>query len=142
MQQHSQGSFYGECDEFVVAALKCHPDHLAGAMYADPWRQGYRELFEERFDRLGFVAAKIEFSQWTGLSGLYPDARLDDAEIRWLWAALKEREKTLVLDLGAAGDHSYQTDGVRKIAETHRNLRIVIAHLGQPRPSVETDADR
>ena len=137
-----QGSFYGECDEFVAEAISSHPEQLSGAMYADPWRSGYRELFEERFDALGFVAAKIEFSQRTGLSGLYPDARLDAAQITWLWAALEERDKTIVLDLGTAGDHSYQTECVRRIAETHAGLRIVIAHLGQPRPSVEADANR
>lgn len=137
-----QGSFYGECDEFVAAAISHYPNQLAGAMYANPWRPEFRQLFEERFDALGFVAAKIEFSLKTGLSGLYPEASLDDAEIAWLWKALEERDKTLVLDLGTAGDPSYQTTGVRKIAARHENLRIVIAHLGQPRPSVEADSDR
>ena len=42
-----------------------------------------------------------------------------------------------VLDLGAVASRSYQTDAVHIIA--HPNLRIVVAHLGQPNPMVETD---
>ena len=45
-----------------------------------------------------------------------------------------------VLDLGAVASRSYQTDAVHIIA--HPNLRIVVAHLGQPNPMVETDRPR
>jgi L-fuconolactonase len=76
------------------------------------------------------------------LCGLYPQARLDDPEIAWLWAKLEQRGLVLVLDLGAVGSRSYQTGAVRRIAKTHPALKIVIAHLGQPTPTAETDATR
>jgi len=42
--------------------------------------------------------------------------------------------------LGAVASRSYQTDAVRTISKKHPNLRIVVAHLGQPNPMVEADA--
>ena len=46
-----------------------------------------------------------------------------------------------VLNLGAVASRSYQTDAVHVIANKHPNLRIIVAHLGQPNPMVETDPE-
>ena len=40
--------------------------------------------------------------------------------------------------MGAIGSRSYQNNAVRSIAQDNPNLRIVIAHLGQPNPKAET----
>ena len=130
-----QGTFYGECDDYTLAALRAYPGRLAGALFADPWRAGFREDFDRLVDNGGFRAAKIEFSDHTGLSGVHPSARLDGEEVAWLWGELERLKMVLVLDLGAPSNRSYQTEAVGKIAERHRDLRIVIAHLGQPRPA-------
>ena len=57
----------------------------------------------------------------------------------WLWTELEQRHLVLTLDLGAIGSRSYQTAPVRAIAEQHPALRVVVAHLGQPRPTIDTD---
>ena len=31
-----QGTFYGECDDYTLAALRAYPGRLAGALFADP----------------------------------------------------------------------------------------------------------
>ena len=85
---------------------------------------------------------KLECSEATGLCGLHPNARLDMPNIAWLWDELERRGLVLTLDLGAIGSRSYQTGAVRAIAQGHPDLRIVIAHLGQPNPSAETDVAR
>ena len=64
------------------------------------------------------------------------------SDIAWLWEAIEHRGLVLTLDLGAIGSRSYQTGAVRTIAEGHPDLRIVIAHLGQPNPSAEAEAER
>ena len=138
-----QGTFYGECNAFALEAADRYPDRLFAALHADPWREDYRNAFEGLLETGRFCAVKIEFSEKTGLSGLYPGARLDDEGIEWLWDAVRRASVPLVLDLGSAEQPSYQTEAVRRLAERCDDLKIVIAHLGQPRRwAEEGDPDR
>ena len=132
-----QGTIYGECNQFVLDAVRRYPGRLLGALHADPWRPEYRREFDRMLATGEFSAVKIEFSYEAGLCGVHPGARLDDDGISWLWTATEKAGVPLVLDLGTAGDPSYQTDAVRGIAESRPDLRIVIAHLGQPRKQAE-----
>ncbi len=137
-----QGPFYGQCNWYASEAIKRYPDRLFGAAFLDPWSPGWRSQFEEAVEELGFRAVKLELSEATGLVGLHPDLRMDDPDVAWLWAELERRKFTLTLDLGAVGAPSYQTRAVRGIIEQHPDLRIIIAHLCQPNPSVDQDAGR
>jgi predicted TIM-barrel fold metal-dependent hydrolase len=130
-----QGPFYGECNAYVAAAVRRYPERLLAAACIDPWGQS-REQIEALLAAPEFRAAKIEFSVPSGLCGLYPQARLDAPDLAWLWRGLAAHGQRLVLDLGTAGTAAYQTDAVRQIAQAHPDLRVIIAHLGQPRPQV------
>ena len=134
-----QGSFYGECNQYVVEACRNHPDRLIGTMFCDPWAEGAKETFASQGRGEGFVGVKLECSETTGFCGIHRGARLDDAGIAWLWDELERKGMVLVLDLGAMGSASYQTDAVRSIAERHPGLTIVLAHLGQPNRAAEAD---
>ena len=149
-----QGPFYGECNRYVLESLQEYPDRLAGAAYFDPWMEdalgdSRRELVsvlappETGPSRLqwgaAFRAVKLECSVPTGLCGIHPQARLDAPDVAWLWHELEQRGLVLTLDLGGVGSRSYQTEAVRAIAEGHPQLKIVIAHLGQPTPAAEAD---
>lgn len=136
-----QGTFYGPCDADVAAAVRAHPGRLVGALWCDPWREGFRGYFDEQVAGGVFAIGKIEFSERTGLGGVHATARLDDEQIAWLWPALERRGMVLTLDLGPASDRSYQTEAVRAIAERHEGLRIVLAHLCHPRLADEADAE-
>jgi predicted TIM-barrel fold metal-dependent hydrolase len=136
-----QGPFYGECNQFVLEALQRYPERLMGAVYFDPWAQNSRNIFETLTVRLPFCALKMECSEKTGLCGIHPEARLDAAEIEWVWQELEKLGLVLVLDLGAVASRSYQTGAVRGIAERYPDLRIVVAHLGQPEPHIEANPD-
>lgn len=130
-----QGPFYGPHNAFTLRAALQHPGRLTAAAFFDPWdgrgRTGLRRLIDR-----GFRIVKLELSVASGLLGLHPGKRLDDEEISWLWADLEALSCAVVLDLGAVGTESYQTDAVDRIARLHRNLRVVIAHLAQPRPNL------
>jgi len=134
-----QGSFYGEQNEYVLEALTRYPERFLGAAYFDPWTPHGRNALAEVRAQSAFCAVKIEFSVKTGLCGLHPGARLDDAELTPVWHKLEQAGLTLVLDLGSVGSASYQTTGVRQIAGQHPDLKIVIAHLSQPTPQAERD---
>jgi len=137
-----QGPFYGECNDYVLAALARYPERLIGAAYVDPWAAPSATTITATLDNPLLRAVKLECSEATGLCGIHPQARLDDAAIAWLWPALAARGLVLVLDLGAVGSRSYQTAAVRAIAERHPTLTIIIAHLGQPTPAAEADPAR
>ncbi len=135
-----QGSTYGECNDYVLDAISRYPERLVGAAYFDPWSPNSRATFDDLVPIISRLCAlKLECSVSSGLCGIHPNAKLDAPEIAWLWQELERREKVLVLDLGAVGSKSYQTDAVHSIAKSHPGLRIVIAHLAQPTPVAESD---
>jgi predicted TIM-barrel fold metal-dependent hydrolase len=134
-----QGPFYGEFNQYVREALRLHPDKFLGAAYVDPWPPGSRKEFDTVCAEGDFSAVKLECSEGTGLFGVHQGAVLDDQAIAWLWEELERLSMVLTVDLGAVGSRSYQTQALRRIAEEHPTLRIVIAHLAQPTPAVEAD---
>jgi predicted TIM-barrel fold metal-dependent hydrolase len=136
-----QGPFYGECNDYAEAAIRQFPDRLLGAAYLDPWEADWRAKMQDLAAASSFRAVKIEFSEATGLSGIHPEARLDDPAVDELGGWLERLGWTLTIDLGAIGSRSYQTDAVRSLAERHPHLRIVVPHLAQPNPRMETDGE-
>ncbi|MAE61147.1 MAG: hypothetical protein CMJ49_07305 [Planctomycetaceae bacterium] len=135
-----QGPAYGECNDYAREAVRAYPDRLTAAAYFDPWADEPRRTLEGLMDEQGFEIIKMEFSDGYGLRGLHPEARLDDAAVAWVWETLNGRGAVLVLDLGVIGDGSYQTNAVRAMAEDHRDMTIVIAHLGQASAVIDRDA--
>lgn len=133
-----QGSFYGACNSYVLDAVHRHPDRLMGAAYVDPWARDFRTAFEQICESGGYCAIKLECSEAAGLCGLHAEARLDCPDLLWFWDELERSGLVLVFDLGAIGSKSYQTSAVRAIAESHPRLRVVIAHLAQPSPCMDT----
>jgi predicted TIM-barrel fold metal-dependent hydrolase len=137
-----QGPFYGECNDYVAAALERYPDRLTGAAYVDPWdADGGHCMFDACMATGRFRIVKLEISDGSGYCGFHKGARLDDERVAWLWPELERRGLALTLDLGEPSDSSYQTGAVGQIAQRHPDLKIVIAHLGQPRANVERDPE-
>ncbi|MGD2156604.1 MAG: amidohydrolase family protein [Anaerolineales bacterium] len=137
-----QAPFYGECNPYVIEALKRYPQRLVGAAYFDPWAPDDQQAkLEEILASETFRAIKLECSEQAGLCGIYPEADLGAPELEWLWRDLEHQGLVLVLDLGSVGSRSYQTDAVRRIAQGHPDLKIVVAHLGQPKPNIQADAE-
>ena len=133
-----QGPYYGECNQYALDAMRTYPDRLVGVAYLDPWDEKSRAAFDWIIEAVLFKGIKLEYSEASGLIGIHPGARLDAPDIGWLWNELESRCKVLVLDLGAVGSASYQTRAVRTIAESHPKLKIVICHLAQPAPGMES----
>lgn len=134
-----QGPYYGECNQYALEALQRYSDRLVGAAYFDPWMDGSRQTFESTLASPGFCAVKLECSVPSGLCGIHPEAQLGASDLDWLWQELERRGLILVLDLGGIGSRSYQTEAVRTIACRHPRLKIVVAHLGQPRADAEAE---
>lgn len=135
-----QGPFYGEANEYIWQAVKHWPDRFIGAGYIDPRAPNAREVFRRVTEEFGFRVLKLELSVATGLVGLYPDLRLDEAAMRWIWEEAARRGLVITLDLGAVGSPSYQTAAVQSILDRYPTLKLVIAHLAQPPIGQEGDA--
>lgn len=135
-----QGSFYGEWNDYAIEAVHRYPGKLCAMAYLDPWSNGCKDALARLIDLEVFSGIKLECSEASGFCGIYPNARLDDPGLEWLWQKLQHLGLILVLDLGAVGSLSYQTSAIYRLAGNYPDFKIVIAHLAQPRPSVEADA--
>jgi len=127
-----QGPFYGEANAYVASAVARFPDRFIGAFAPDPFAPDARRLYKQCVEDYGLRIVKLELSEPTGLTGLYPDLRIDAPEHRWIFDAAEKDGLVVTLDLGKIGSRAYQTEAVANIAERHPDLSIVIAHLAQP----------
>lgn len=133
---------YGDWSEYVMEACREHPDRFAAAGYFDPWAADAAVRYDTILSRPAWKSIKLEFSQDSGLCGIYPGARLDGQDLDWIWTRMEQEEKTAVFDLGKPGQPSYQTDAVGRIAKRHPGLKIVLCHAGQPSLEAERDKSR
>jgi predicted TIM-barrel fold metal-dependent hydrolase len=134
-----QGSFYGEANRYVAAAVKQYPDRFIGAAFIDPCQPNARRAWDRLTQAQGFRIVKFEMSEGFGFTGLDPHLTLLGDEMGWIWPAAERQGLVITLDLGAVGSRGYQTAAVREIAARHPALRIVIAHLAQPPLAHSTD---
>ncbi|MCC7361408.1 MAG: amidohydrolase [Anaerolineales bacterium] len=135
-----QGSFHGESNAYVAAAVARYPNRLIGAAFVDPRAPDAQAQFARLTGPGGFGVLKLEISVGWGFTGLYPDFRLDEPGLAWLWPAAEQQGVIVVLDLGSVGSASYQTEIVSGIVSRHPRLQVVIAHLAQPPLAAPDDA--
>ena len=133
-----QGPFYGEANAYVASAVARFPNRFVGAFVPDPLAPDVRQQYKQCVEDYGLRIVKLELTEPTGLTGLYPDLRIDAPEHRWIFDAAERDGLVVTLDLGKIGSRAYQTGAVAAIAERHPDLTIVIAHLAQP-PIDESD---
>ncbi len=136
-----QGPFYGDNNDYVLDAVRQYPDRLIAMAYLDPWEKDVQRHYAQLFENKEFAGVKLECSALTGLMSKHKHVRLESSELDWLWDDLQKRRLTLALDLGKIGSSSYQTKAIRHIATRHPELKIVIAHLGQPGPQMMIQQD-
>ena len=134
-----QGPFYGEANAYVASAVANWPDRFMGAFAPDPLAPDIRPVYKQCVEDYGLHILKFELTELTGLTGLYPDLRLDAPEHGWIFEAAEKDGLVVTLDLGKVGSRAYQTESVAALAERHPNLTFVIAHLAQPPIGVGED---
>jgi predicted TIM-barrel fold metal-dependent hydrolase len=127
-----QAPFFGERNDEVAKAVRRWPDRFTGAALLDPRSSNARESFKRLTAEDGFRIFKFEMSAANGLLGFYPDLRLDEPALDWLWAELEAMRGVVTVDLGPPGGSAYQTTAVRALASRHPLLTWVIAHMGKP----------
>jgi predicted TIM-barrel fold metal-dependent hydrolase len=127
-----QGPFYGEANAYVASAVERWPDRFVGAFAPDPFAPDFRQQYKQCVEEYGLRIVKFELTEPTGLTGRYPDLRIDAPQFNWIFEAAQRQGLVLAFDLGKIGSRAYQTGAVAAIAERYPDLTIVIAHLAQP----------
>ncbi len=135
-----QGPFYGEANAYVASAVERFPNRFVGAFAPDPLARDARQAYKQCVEDYGLRILKFELTEPTGLTGLYPDLRLDAPAFGWIFEAAERDGLVVTLDLGKIGRRAYQTEAVAALAEGHPDLTFVIAHLAQP-PIGEGEVD-
>ncbi|MCA9910357.1 MAG: amidohydrolase family protein, partial [Anaerolineae bacterium] len=92
-----QGSYYGEANATVAEAVRRWPDRFVGAAWIDPRASDARETFLRCVEDYGFRILKFEISVGTGFVGVYPDLRLDEDSMAWIWAEAEQRGLVMTL---------------------------------------------
>ena len=127
-----QGPFYGDANAAVAAACRRWPDRFMGAFAPDPFLAAARDRFKQCVEGDGFRIIKFELSEATGLTGRYPDLRIDDPQFNWIFEAAARRGLVVTMDLGPVGGKAYQTAALAALSDRYPELQFVIAHLAQP----------
>lgn len=127
-----QGPFYGEANAYIASAIARWPDRFVGAFAPDPFAPDARQIYRRCVEDYGLRIVKFELTEPTGLTGRYPDMRIDTPSLDWLFAAAQRDGLVVTFDLGKIGSRSYQTEAAATIADGYPDLQIVIAHLAQP----------
>lgn len=136
-----QGPFYGEANAYVASAVARFPDRFVGAFAPDPLAPNVNGQFQQCVEEYGLCIVKFELSEPTGLTGLYPDLRIDAPEFEWIYETAQREGLVITFDLGKIGSRAYQTEAVATIAARYPELTIVIAHLAQPPIGKSQDAE-
>ena len=132
---------YGNFSDYILDACERYPGRFTKSAFFDPWDKNAKEYYERNLKGDLWKNIKIEFSENGGLCGVYPNARLNEDSLKWLWDEMNREKKTVSFDLGRPFDRSYQTEDIYSIATTHPDLKIVLCHMGQPSIKVEQDPD-
>ena len=114
------------------SAIERCPDRFVGAFAPDPYAPNVKQQFRQCVEEYGLRIIKFELTEPTGLTGRYPDLRIDAPEFDRIFEAAQRHGLVVTFDLGKIGKRAYQTDAVAAIAERHPELTMVIAHLAQP----------
>ena len=133
-----QGPFYGEANAYIASAVERWHDRFIGAFAPDPLAPDARQRFKPCVEEYGLRIVKFELTETTGLTGRYPDLRIDAPQFSWIFEAAQREGLVITFDLGKIGSRAYQTEAVASIADRYPDLQIVIAHLAQP-PTNERD---
>ncbi|MCY3977333.1 MAG: amidohydrolase family protein [Chloroflexi bacterium] len=136
-----QGPFYGEANAYVASAVARFSDRFIGAFAPDPLAPDVKGQFKQCVEEYGLRIVKFELTEPTGLTGLYPDLRIDAPEFEWIYESAQREGLIITFDLGKIGSRAYQTEAVANIATRYPGLTIVIAHLAQPPIGESQDAE-
>lgn len=126
-----QGNFLGFQNEYTYEAVKKYPERFAGAATYDPFCGNVDRIRKRLFDDLGFKCVKFELSNGSGLMAnrlVY----LDGAVINGCFAHAREKNLTVVLDIGRPNNPCWQVDALANAIAKYPQVTFVICHLLAP----------
>lgn len=126
-----QGGFLGFENHYLKEIGCRYPDRFRVSATFDPFCRNARKILENLSK--DFSIFKFEMSTGCGIMGSHADFALDAPFMMDIYRSLRDRECTVVFDLGSPGDGSSQPAAVGRIAQAFPSMQIVICHLMSPR---------
>ena len=130
-----QGQFIDRT-RFVLEALRQYPDRFRGAMLPDLRDEAACVASLERFRAQGLGSVKLEMN---ALGKLKPDFHFGLPIFDRLCAACAELGLPVTIDPGPIVGPAYRVEDLAAAADRHPKLKLVICHLGFPRPAPDSD---
>lgn len=127
-----QGNYYGMQNLATMEAIKKYPHRFTGAASFDPFSRNKDKIITHLFDTLGFKIIKMELSTGSGLMANHSVVSLYDPIMTEIFEMANAKKLTFVLDLGRAGNCSYQISKVAEIVQRYPRMNFVICHLTAP----------
>lgn len=128
-----QGSLYGFQNEYAIEMAEKYPDKFKAAVTLDPHCKEVDSILEHFIHDLNAKIFKFEISVGGGMMGYHDDFIIDGPMMTKIYDRIsKEKNVTLVLDIGSPHMASCQPEAVDRIARKYPNLNIVVCHLLAP----------
>jgi predicted TIM-barrel fold metal-dependent hydrolase len=105
----------------IAAAVKAHPDRLAGAACVYPFDPRFRDELKRCKEQLGFVAMKLQ-PQYQPINPQW-------AASQFVYEAALEHRWPLIVHTGSGIPYSLPSLQI-SVAQRYPDLRIVLAHCG------------
>lgn len=127
-----QGNFFGFQNEYTYEAIKKYPSRFTGAATYDPFCGKADEIRKRLFEELNFRCVKFELSDGSGLMANRPPVNLDGEVMNACFAYAREKNLTVVLDIGRPRSPCWQVDALASAISKYPEVTFVICHLLAP----------
>ncbi|QDV62445.1 amidohydrolase family protein [Crateriforma conspicua] len=124
-----QNPTLGTCNEYIGDCTQRYPDRFCGVIQIDPRDPLATETIRQ-FVSPQHHTLKMEMSFDWGWTGLYPDFRIDSAEMDGIWQTVADEGLEVIIDPGPPGNLGYQVEGFDALISRMPSTRFVLAHLG------------
>jgi predicted TIM-barrel fold metal-dependent hydrolase len=129
-----QGNFYGFQNEYAAEAAAAYPEMFLAAGTYDPFGTYAGRIHDRLAGELHTRVFKFETSTGCGLMSYHPPFDIFSV-FDPIAARIEGDGGVMVLDIGSPGMPSFQPQSVRRLAERHPGLKLVVCHLMAPTPA-------
>lgn len=127
-----QGHYMGFQNIYSLDAQDTYPERFRAAISYDPWSREKNKIRDYLIEERGAGIVKFELSTGSGLMCNHPTFALDCEVMEKEYSYCDEHSIICALDIGKCDAESWQPEAVRRIAQRHPNLKLVVCHLLSP----------
>lgn len=121
-------------------AIREYPDKFWGAAKLNPAKGDVAEQLE-LFHRMGFHIIKCFVPSFGSLESPFEKHPFDGEEFRKAWALAEKYHMSIAIDPGSPGNPLYTVDAFENVIRDYPGLRVIICHMGMPKPVMDRNSE-